>query len=388
MPTEPVEPPGRGSMLDRARVGLDQLVRRTGVALSAVGAKSGDLGGYAVSFAIAFLAGLLAAWVRLPLPWMLGPLFVALVFAINSRPLSQPKSLVLPTRAVIGVAIGATFTPDVLAKASGTMVSLALMVPYMVVMTYLGTVFLVKCARFDKATAFFSAAPGGLADMLIFGQDAGADLRRVALVQSSRLLAILAVLPFWMQFVDGLPLGGAMPRTLHLNELLLVDAVTIVALAWGGWWLAGRLGMMGGSVVGPMLLSGIAHVLALTTAKVPVELLIVAQILIGISVGSQFKGISMRELVTVLSWGLAFSLMLVVAAVIMAFSVARLTGLDQTSLLLSYAPGGQNEMALIALILGLDAAIIALHHLVRVVMVVMGAQFVFKAHPEWRQDGK
>ena len=175
---------------------------------------------------------------------------------------------------------------------------------------------------------------------------------------------------------------------MHLDELLLVDAVTIVALAWGGWWLAGRLGMMGGSVVGPMLLSGIAHVLALTTAKVPVELLIVAQILIGISVGSQFKGISLRELVTVLSWGLAFSLMLVAAAVFMSFGVARLTGLDQTSLLLSYAPGGQNEMALIALILGLDAAIIALHHLVRVVMVVMGAQFVFKAHPDWRRDGK
>ena len=39
----------------------------------------------------------------------------------------------------------------------------------------------------------------------------------------------------------------------------------------------------------------------------------------------------------------------------------------------------------VALILGIDVAIIALHHLVRVILVVVGAQIVFKAHKDWRR---
>jgi len=57
-------------------------------------------------------------------------------------------------------------------------------------------------------------------------------------------------------------------------------------------------------------------------------------------------------------------------------------------LLLSYAPGGQNEMAIMGLILGADVAIIALHHLLRVIMVVLGAQYVFQSNKDWRRGRK
>jgi membrane AbrB-like protein len=207
----------------------------------------------------------------------------------------------------------------------------------------------------------------------------------VTLVQAARVLAIVFVLPFWLQFVGGLPLGGAMPSALHIWQLPLVDAVIIVAIAWAGWKAAERLGLFGGSIVGPMVLSAGLHVLALTTVKVPVEVLIVTQISIGIVIGGQFRGISLREFVTILSWGFAFAFLLVIAAAAMTLLTARLTGLDATALLLSYAPGGQNEMAVMALILGLDVAIVALHHLMRVTMVILGAQVVFKGHGWTRQ---
>jgi membrane AbrB-like protein len=134
------------------------------------------------------------------------------------------------------------------------------------------------------------------------------------------------------------------------------------------------------------VLSAIAHVTSLTTVKVPVEVLILTQISVGLAVGSQFKGISLREFVTILSWGFAIGMALVLAAGLMALVVAQVTGLNATSLLLSYAPGGQNEMAIIALILGIDVAIIALHHLMRVVMVIVGAQIVFRMLKSWQRD--
>ncbi|MGE3708312.1 MAG: AbrB family transcriptional regulator, partial [Hyphomicrobiaceae bacterium] len=283
---------------------------------------------------------------------------------------------------------GASFSPDLMSKAWGTMLSLALMIPYTLLITGLGMLLLAKAARFDLPTAFFSAAPGGLADMLIFAQDAGADLRRVSLIQAARVVSILCVLPFWLQYVAGLPLGGAAPQALHIWQIGLIDAATIVLIAWTGWWIAGMLGMSGGSIVGPLILSAVLHVASVTTVKVPVEVLILTQISVGLAVGAQFKGISLREFATILSWGFVFGMGLVLIAGGMAVMVASLTGLDATALLLSYAPGGQNEMAIIALILGIDVAVIALHHLLRVVMVIVGAQVVFRMAKSWRAKGR
>ncbi|MEQ1611419.1 MAG: AbrB family transcriptional regulator, partial [Hyphomicrobiaceae bacterium] len=64
---------------------------------------------------------------------------------------------------------------------------------------------------------------------------------------------------------------------------------------------------------------------------------------------------------------------------------SRLTGFDSTTVLLAYAPGGQSELNLLAFILNLDVAYTALHHLVRLAIVIFGAQLVFKANPKWRE---
>ena len=337
------------------------------------------------AFAIGIAAGLAFIWARLPLPWLLGPLSVALVLAMWGRPLAQPHALLQPVRALLGVAVGASFSPDLVAKLWGTALSLVLMVPYMAAITLASTLFLVRVARFDRATAFFCSAPGGLGDIIFFAQDAGAEMRRVTLIQAARVVAIVFALPFWLQFGGGLPLGGAMPKNLHVWELRLLDAAVILVLAWAGWRLALRLGLLGGAVIGPMLLSGLVHIVGLTEAKVPVEGLILTQLTIGLVIGGNFKGITLRELVTILSWGVAIALMLVAAAMTMATATSALTGLDRTALLLSYAPGGQNEMAIMALILGIDVAIVALHHLVRVVLVVGGAQLVMRSNADWHR---
>lgn len=337
------------------------------------------------AFAVAALAGLAFQLAQLPLPWLLGPLTISLLLAVAERPLAQPTAFVHPVRSLLGVAVGSSFTPALVEKAGGAAASLALLLPFTAAMTAAGALFLYRVARFDRPTAFFGACPGGLADMVLFARDSGADLRRVTLVQAARVLTIVFALPFWLQFVDGKPLGGAMPAALHIWQITLGDALVIVLLAWAGWTIADRLGVTGSSIVGPMIISGLAHGFGLTTAKVPVEILILAQVTIGIVIGAQFRGISLYEFVSVLVWGLALAVMLLVAAGAMALGVARLTGLDATSLLLSYAPGGQNEMAIIALILGVDAAIVAMHHLLRVVLVVLTAQIVFQRNKDWRK---
>lgn len=339
-----------------------------------------------LAFLVATAAGVLFTILHLPLPWMLGPLFLSLLLSTAGRPLESPDFLVFPARALVGVGIGASFTPELLSKGGGALFSIAMMIPYSIFITVAGVWFLSRVAKFDRATAFFSAAPGGLSDMMFFAMDSGANLRKVTLVQTARVLMIVCVVPFWLQYVGGLPLGGAVPKTLSIVDLPWTDGLMIIALAVIGWWMGIKMGLKGASMIGPLILSGVLHVVGFTAVKVPSEALIVVQITIGIVVGAHFLGITVREFTTVLCWGFLLSCFLVAAAGMWAALVAPMSGLDSTTLLLSYVPGGQVEMAILGLILGLDVAILAMHHIIRVSIVILGAQIVMRQNPGWVSD--
>jgi uncharacterized membrane protein AbrB (regulator of aidB expression) len=96
--------------------------------------------------------------------------------------------------------------------------------------------------------------------------------------------------------------------------------------------------------------------------------------------------VTWKEFSTTMMWGIAFAVFLVVLTAIVAMGVSRMTGFDSTSVLLAYAPGGQTELNLLAYILGLDVAYTALHHLVRLAVVIFGAQLVLAANRKWRSS--
>lgn len=346
------------------------------------------LRGLVLAYVAAVLAGVVFTVLHLPLPWMLGPLFVSLFCSTIGKPLESPDFLVFPVRALVGVGIGSSFSPDLLSKSAGTLFSIAMMVPYSIIITLAGVWFLSRVARMDRPTAFFSAAPGGLSDMLFLAMDGGANLRTVTLIQTARVLMIVCVIPFWLQYVAGLPLGGAAPPTQKIANLPFHEGVTILLLATVGWWLGVKLGLKGATMIGPLFLSGLLHGFGLVHAVVPSELLIFVQVTVGIVVGAHFLGITLREFTTVLFWGFILASFLVLAAGTWALLISPLAGINPTTLMLSYAPGGQVEMAILGLILKLDVAILVVHHIIRVAMVILGVQIFMRLYPDWFGSSK
>lgn len=346
-----------------------------------------QLGRVALGYGIGLAGALLFVFFKLPLPWFLGALTVCLVAAVLNAPFTSPRFMSIPVRAVLGVAIGAAFSPAMLDNIIGMIGSLLMLVPYMVVIIGGGMVFFQRIARFDAPTAFFCAVPGGLTDMVTMATDAGASARTVTLVQATRILLIVFLLPFWLQLADGQGLGGATLPGSSLVELGILDGLVLVGLGLFGWLLALRVGLAGAPLIGPMILSGIVHAAGLTAAKVPVEIMTLAQVTLGIILGAQFRGVTWKEFSTTLAWGSIFAVILVIVTGFVAIGVSSLTGFDSTSVLLAYAPGGQAEMNLLAYILGLDVAFTALHHLVRLAIVIFGAQIVFATRKDWRGDG-
>lgn len=340
---------------------------------------------YLLALLIGAAGSLLFVYLRMPLPWFLGALTFCLIASVLKAPILRPLPLAIPMRAVLGVAIGSAFTPALLGRFGGMLGSLAILVPFMALIIAFSLVFYERVAGFDRPTAFFSAVPGGLTDMTAMAEDAGANQRAVILVQATRILIVVFTLPLWLQWHDGLAAGVATASRVRLLDMSALDLVILIAMGWGGWWGARRLGLAGAPIVGPMIVSGILHAAGLTTAKVPMEVLTFAQISVGVLLGCQFRGLTMREFTGTMIWGIANTVVLLAITAVVVIFVSRVTGFDPVSVLLGFAPGGQTELNLLAFILGLDVAYVALHHLVRLAIVIIGAQIVFKTRTDWRK---
>ncbi len=349
-------------------------------------ASARNLAPYVLAWLIGAAGSVSFVFLEWLLPWFLGALSFCLVASVAGAPIQRPKALAIPMRVVLGVAIGSAFSPALLGRIGGMGLSLLILIPFMLGIIGLGMLFYERFARFDRATAFFSAVPGGLTDMTAMAEDAGADQRAVILVQASRILTIVFALPLWLQWHDGLAVGQAFASRLRLHEITLEAALILLAMGLGGWLGARRLGLAGAPIVGPMLVSGFAHACGLTTARVPLEILVIAQISVGALLGSQFRGLTLREFSNTMIWGIAYALFLLLITAVVAHFVSQATGFDPISVLLAFAPGGQTELNLLAFVLGLDVAYVALHHLMRLAIVILGAQLILKARSDWRKS--
>lgn len=339
--------------------------------------------------ALAFLIGALGTIIfrrlGLPLPWFLGSMTAVLLAAVWGVPVQRAAFLSAPMRAILGVAVGVSFTPALLGRVGSMLASLALLVPLTFLIVFFGTKFFRRFAGFDHPTAFFAAVPGGVTDMVTLAGDAGADERAVTLVQVTRIIVVIFALPFFIQYVLGLEISRGQVSRVQLHQIALRDGLVDIALALGGWWIAHRFKVFGAPLIGPMLASGLAHAAGLTQAAVPLEVMNMAQLTLGVLLGCQFKGLTLREFNKIVLTAGVYAVMILAVSASAAYLAHWLIGVDMLAVLLAYAPGGQTELLLIALVLGLDAPFVALHHLLRLAAVIIGAQIVFKRNADWRR---
>ncbi|MBB3711229.1 hypothetical protein FHS00_000791 [Limimaricola variabilis] len=335
---------------------------------------------------IGALSGWLAALSGMPLPWMLGPMIGNTLAAVLALPVRGPdrlRPLVIP---VIGVMLGSALRPEMFDTAGRYAASLALLPPFLVVTALVSYAVYRRVGRYDPVTAFFSAMPGGLNDMLILGGAAGGNEKRIALAHAARvLLVILFVVLFYGTALDvdsGEVARGAPAAALSLLDWALLGAAAVAGVPLGKW-----LRLPAPQVTGPMILSGVLHLVGLVSVAPPGALIVVAQVVIGTVIGCRFIGVSAAQIGRDLSLGALSSVAMIAVAVVSAAALTAITGLPLSLSFLGYSPGGLTEMSLLALAMGQDVAYVSVLHLVRIMLVIFAAQPVFRATRRGAQSG-
>jgi hypothetical protein len=217
--------------------------------------------------------------------------------------------------------------------------------------------------------------------MTTTGGAMGGDERVIAISHAVRIITVVLTIPLWFR-LTGSVIGRA-SSGIYLTDLKPIDLAALVVLGAIGAVVGRLLKLPAAMLVGPMLISAIAHLSGLTASTPSVEMVAAAQVVIGTGIGCRFIGASGTLVVRAMRFAVVGGLLSVALAVAFALAAHLLvTDLPFYGLLLAYSPGGVAEMSLIALALGVDVAMVATHHLFRLFFVLMTAPQIFRL---WRK---
>jgi uncharacterized protein len=326
----------------------------------------------------AALAGAGAFWLAgLPLPFLFGPMTACVGAALAGMRLRGMGQVSVGARTVLGLAVGAAITPALLAQMPVMAWTLAMVPVYVGLIALIGVPFFHRLWGFDRTTAYFAAMPGGLQDMVVFGIEAGGDARALSLIHATRVLIIVLTAPFvlvWLYDVTlDAPIGAPMASLPPWQLALLVVAALV------GWKGGERIGLFGAAILGPMIVAAVLSLTGILHTRPPAEAINVAQVLIGMTIGVYFTGITLRELARDVAAGAVFALILAAVAAGFMVLARNLGGAPGVEAFLSFAPGGQAEMAVLGIVVGADLGFIVLHHVTRIVLVILGAPILARA---------
>ena len=318
------------------------------------------------------IAGTLAFWaLALPLPFLLGPLFACLVAALSGVPVTGAGQLGVVMRTILGVAIGASITPELIDRMPQMAASLALVPLYVVAIAAIGVPFFRKVYGFDIVTAWYAAMPGGLQDMVLFGQEAGGNVRALSLIHATRVMIIVMITPFLLVHLFDAGLDnpiGAPAATLPLHEMAIMAAAALV-----GWKVAARVGLFGAAILGPMILTAILSLTDIIHFRPPAEAILAAQFVIGLGLGAGYVGVTLLEIRRDVVAGVFFVVIVATLAAVFTEAVILFGLAPPVDGFLAFVPAGQAEMAVLAIVVGADLGYVVLHHVTRVFLIILGA---------------
>ncbi|MEM9971435.1 MAG: AbrB family transcriptional regulator [Pseudomonadota bacterium] len=307
----------------------------------------------------------------LPLPWLLGPICACLLAALAGVPLQGIKPVNDAMRTVLGVAVGATLTPAVIATFPAMWPTLLLIPVMTACIGLIGVPYFMRLWRYDFATAYYSTMPGGLQDMLLFGEAAGGNVRTLSLIHATRVLVIVVALPFILKGIWDADLTnppGVPAATVPIHELAIMVACAVV-----GWLGAKRIGLFGASILGPLIVTAAVTLSGFLHFRPPAEAIWAAQFFIGMTIGAKYTGVTGEEVRRDVTAGLGFCVILMLLTLVFVEAIYQGGLASGQETLLAFAPGGQAELTVLALIVGADVAFVVAHHVLRIFIVILGA---------------
>ena len=333
----------------------------------------------ALTFTIALIGAAAGYWLHLPMGILLGAMGFVAIFAISGRAIFGvrvmfPAKLRMGFVPIIGLGIGGSFTPTVMGQIPSwwlSLLALALFIPMAHFIGYL----IYRAGGLDRPTALFGSVPGGLIESVTLGEQVGGDVQMLALLQFLRLIFTIVLVPVSFMILTGHMVGSAAVVGVIRAPLGLLDGTILLAAGAAGLMIGRLLHLPAAIMTGPLLGSALVHLLGYVEGVPPTWAIGLTQIVIGATLGARFAGLPKGAISRASRLALANVLAAMVLAIGFGYLVHTVSGQSVSAVFLAFAPGGLAEMSLIALSLNIGMIYVAMHHVIRIFLSVIIAQY-------------
>ena len=329
----------------------------------------------AKGLAIAFVGAWLAVWIKLPLPWLLGPLLITLL--IGSFGISNPchPRWRMTGQVIIGMVLGLYFSPALMNALSIYWMFIVFGILWSMVLSLALALLQYKVNQLDWATAWFASAIGSASEMVNIAEKHQAQVDKVAVSFFLRIVILVVLVPIFMGlYFDvtwSVPTQPVLNISVFSTVLLFIIALVVAKLS-------DALNVLNAWILGPLFLVGMLSYFELLNQSFPAWFIAFGQLCIGWSLGSKFPFSFLKNNQKFLFFTLLFNFIALLLSIFLVISLVQFVSVDAKVLLLGLSPGGIAEMSLMAKVLGLSVPIIVAFQLSRLIFVILTTRIFYR----------
>lgn len=335
-----------------------------------------------IFWTLSILGYLAARRFHISAPAILGPIAVFVILSIMGIKLKEPgfqkPVLSLITGILLGIRMNHSF--------KGIRRSVVIYIVWIMGLTFSG-MFLLISLGFEKNTAFFSALPGGMAEITLMSLGYDLDHFATVILQTSRMLIPMTVF-------------SAMAAKYHKNhtETIVFEkdrnqkkniAAEMKHVPLPGWavivggsvfgtYVLRMLGVPLSNVLAPMLITGGILHRGSYQVKINKKLQTAVQMGIGGLTGLILKREEIINFPQYMIPVVALCLLVICAGLFMSKVLRRLTDWDPLTCMLCCCPAGSSPIIMIAMEYGADANIVMIFQILRMIAVLVAAPILIK----------
>ena len=304
--------------------------------------------------------------VGLPLFPITGPaLFISMLSLMG-----LPLGLAIPLRnlafLLVGVGIGAGMNSEARAAMVHWPLAFAALAGLLALVLFINRWLLVMVFGFEKRAALLAASPGHLTFAVAMSAALDADVTRITVIQTVRVLILSVMVPFALGAL-GVDVRAPIPQPSQvmgwgaLGGLMALGAILAPFLK--------QFRVPAHFLIGGLLVSASSHFFDLTPGALHPHIALAGFAVIGTLIGTRFRGISIADLRLALLAALSATAVTLGLTVAVAAPMAGLLEMPVAHVVVAFSPGGLETMIAMGAILGADAGFVAACHLARLLIL-------------------
>lgn len=368
---------------------------------------------------LSFIGGYIFNLLHIPIPWMLGPIVVIILaqFIYEGQfkwsrkmhdlieslkwlskmrdlvkqlkwsgkmrnlvgPLKWPSKMCDLGVVMLGTVIGVQFN-IALFGIMGSIFFYMITLNVILISGSIGIAYLTsKWAKIPMKAAILGAIPGGLSQIVIFAEEEKVEeIGVISYFQVIRLLLVVIFVPFIV--------AGHVVSKQPTDGQLTISLVLLIALAWVFSHLTQRIHLPVAFFITPIIL---LITLQLTTPiempQVPSIIMVIAQLLIGAHIGLMLKPNMLKLPVRVLLSGIFSAFALIALTFGSSFLMSLALDTTFTTSFLSTAPGGLDQMVLLADAVNAEVSLVSMFQTFRLLFIFILIMPLMKIFYRWRE---